>query len=83
MYGKTIKLKVEATDGYTKSEDFLELKPNKIPIMIILYYLVILMSAILTLMGLIKYRGMIHGIFCRRLYKSGNYFITDDEPFIF
>lgn len=38
---------------------------SKLPAIVILYYVALGLSGIFTTLGLIKYRGMIYGVFCR------------------
>ena len=48
----------------------------------ILYYVSIALSALISIIGLIKYRGLIFGVFCQSKYQAGNIHIRPDQHFL-
>ena len=59
LFSKEI-IKIVATDGYTEIFDCFEMNFNKVPITIIINYLIAIFGPIFAFFGLIKHKEFIH-----------------------
>ncbi|KRW98643.1 Cytochrome cd1-nitrite reductase-like, heme d1 domain [Pseudocohnilembus persalinus] len=81
FYTSTMKININATDGYSTATQQLNIHADKVPFLIIAYYLILGGSSLLSVIGAIQYRGQIYGIFCKSRYRIGNLYYQENEKF--
>ncbi len=64
----SLKVVVNATDGYSWVVDKFDLNFNRLPFLYILTWILKLIGPLITVIGCIKYRVELHEILCKHRY---------------